>query len=126
MLFAVPTTFVIRALERRIFDADGPALSTDERIRVLQAVDAGRWPDDPRLHPAASRVVAQRLSAAERPALQVIFIGAMLALAVLQAVTNGPWWWAAVVFWLVAGPCVVLSSRRRRQPAQLLRETTPA
>lgn len=126
VLFAVPMTFFFRFLERRVFDADGPVLTTDERVLVLQAVDAGRWPDDPRLHPAAGRVVAQRLGAAEKPAFQVTVFGLALALAVLQAVTDSVWWWAVVVFWLVFTPWAVFNSRRRRRPAQRMRDTAPA
>lgn len=126
VLFAVAMTFTIRAMERRIFDADGSSLTTDERIVVLQAVDAGRWPDDPRLHPAAARVVAQRFSSAAKPAFQVPVFVVMVALALLQAVTDGSWRWAAVILWLVAGPWAMHSARRQRQAAQLLRDTAPA
>ncbi len=124
VVFAMLLTLVARALERRIFDADGAPLNTDDRVRVLQAVDAGRWPQHERLQPAASRLVEQRLRRSEKPAFQMVVFGAMLALSVLNAMTEGPWWWCAVAFWLVAGPWSVLSNRRRRRSAQALRDRT--
>lgn len=126
VMFAVWLTLVLRAQERRIFRADDGTLSSDERVRLMQTVDAGRWPQEPRLQPAASRLVEQRLGRSERPAYQLALYGVMLALAGFNAVTNGSWWWCAVAFWLVAGPWSMLASTRRRRSARALRDRVAA
>ena len=49
-------------------------------------------------------------------------IGLMLAVAVLNAVLDGPWWWLAVVFWAIVGPWPMRRTKRSRAAAQALRD----
>ena len=60
VLFATVLGPFIRSQERRGCQADGRTLSPGERIIVLRSVQAGRWPDDARLHPSARRLVDKR------------------------------------------------------------------
>ncbi|MEU8229798.1 hypothetical protein AB0C12_09335 [Actinoplanes sp. NPDC048967] len=126
VLFALVTGLFIRSYERRIFQAGGHTLTPEERFTVVHSVDAGRWPDDVRLHPSASRLVDQRLRRTMTPAVEIAVFGLMLAVAVLNVVLNGPWWWLAVVFWAIAGPWSMRSARRSRAGAQALRDAAPA
>ena len=122
VLIAVAMGLFLRSQERRLFSADGRTLTTEERITVVRSADAGRWPDDARLHPFVSRLVDERLRRAPKPAAEIAVFGLLLAVALLNVVINGPWWWLAVGFWAVLGPWSMRSTRRSYAAAQALRD----
>ncbi|MGW4943926.1 hypothetical protein ACWEOZ_20335 [Actinoplanes sp. NPDC004185] len=126
VLLAIVSGLLIRSYERRIFGAEGAVLTPEERFTVVRSVDAGRWPDDVRLHPSVSRLVDRRLRRTMAPAAVIAVFGLMIAVAVLNVVLNGPWWWLAVAFWAIAGPWSIRSARRSRVAAQAVRDAAPA
>ena len=101
-------------------------LTADERIAVLRAAEAGRWPDDTRLHPAVSRLAGHWLRRSEKPAIQLTVSGLALAVALVNVFMNGPWWWCAVVFWVVVGPLALRNGKRQRASVQALRAAAQA
>ena len=125
LLFGLLMGLFVRSQERRVFHGDGHVLTTDERVAVVRSVDAGRWPDDPGLHPVAARLVEQRLRDA-KPAVQIVIFGLLLVMALVNVVISGPWWLLAVAFGLVMAPLSIRASRRRRASAQALRDAAPA
>ena len=126
--FAVPMALIINAMERRLFDGEGagPRLSREDRVRVLRAVDAGRWPEDAWLHSAAARVVDERLRRIQGTPFLATMFGFIFAFALYRALMTGwPVWWCIVAFWLLVGPWAVLITRRQRRAARALRLTSP-
>ncbi|MEU8607764.1 hypothetical protein AB0C29_07170 [Actinoplanes sp. NPDC048791] len=89
VLLAIVIGLFIRSPERQICQAGGHILTADERITIVRSVDAGRWPDDARLHPSVSRLVERRLRRTATPAVEIAVFGLMLAVAVVK---RGPQW----------------------------------
>ena len=122
VLFATVIGLLIRSQERRVFRADGRTLTRQERITVVRSVQAGRWPDDARLHPSARRLADHTLRLAMTPAVEFAVFGVMLAVSVLNVVLDGPAWWLAVAFWAIVGPWSMRRTKRSRAAALAMRD----
>jgi hypothetical protein len=126
VVFAFVMTRVAARQEHRMYEVDGHLLGIDERVRMLRAVDAGRWPAGAGPQHAAERLVRWRLQRGQSPTFQIIAYGVLLLISINLAIVRSPWWWIFTGGWVIVSVWQISISISKRRAAEEMLSTPPS